>query len=425
MSHRRPFLLFAIPLAALSLLVLILSFSHVAAAQALPAQDEPAPTLLINEIDSDTEGRDALEFVELYDGGVGNTALDNYILVLFNGSNDRAYANFDLSGFSTDANGYFVVGNPLVASVALTFTNSRMQNGTDAVALYVGEPASYTNNLLVTAQDLVDAVIYHTNDEPDLELQVLLNAGQSYLNEAGGDDEELESLQRCPEGSGGARNTDTYILAAPTPGGPCPLDRAAPDAPTVTSPASSLLNNGSPLLGGTAEAGATLTATVNMQDYSVAVSADGSWEIQLPELPDGVYTPTFALRDAAGNVSNPFDGDAFTIDATAPPTPTLAMPSAGATLTDTAPMLSGSAEPSTTITVTVGTQTMTATVAADGSWAVQPEALADGIYTPTLTLRDAAGNVTGPAEVGGFTIDTSEPNPSSRELYLPIITRPS
>ncbi len=434
MILRRPILFLALPLLALGLLLAMLSFSQTASAHVLPAQEEPVPALLINEVDADTEGRDELEFVELYDGGVGNTALDNYILVLFNGSNDRAYANFDLTGFRTDANGYFVVGNSLVASVALTFTNSRMQNGTDAVALYAGDPASYTNDLTVTAQDLVDAVVYNTNDEPDPELQALLNSGQTYVNEGGGEDEEMESIQRCPEGSGGARNTDTYILATPTPGGPCPFDRVAPDAPVITSPASSLINDGAPLLGGTAEAGATLTATVDAQDYAVVVGTDGNWQIQLPDLPDGSYLPTFTLRDEAGNRSEPMPGTSFTIDTVAPLTPTLSLPAARTTLTNTTPTLGGSAEPSTTLTVTVDTQTLTTTVNADGSWAVQPEALADGVYTPTLTVRDAAGNVTGPVEADSFTIDTSDPgsptSPTSpdepnRELYLPIITRPA
>ncbi|MCB0007287.1 MAG: lamin tail domain-containing protein, partial [Anaerolineales bacterium] len=33
-----------------------------------------APVFIINEVDSDTDGTDILEFVELYDGGVGNSA---------------------------------------------------------------------------------------------------------------------------------------------------------------------------------------------------------------------------------------------------------------------------------------------------------------------------------------------------------------
>ena len=40
----------------------------------------------INEIDSDTAGTDTLEFIELSDGGAGNTPLDGLVVVLFNGS---------------------------------------------------------------------------------------------------------------------------------------------------------------------------------------------------------------------------------------------------------------------------------------------------------------------------------------------------
>jgi hypothetical protein len=42
-------------------------------------------SLIINELDCDTPGTDAAEFIELYDGGVGNTALAGLVLVFFNG----------------------------------------------------------------------------------------------------------------------------------------------------------------------------------------------------------------------------------------------------------------------------------------------------------------------------------------------------
>ena len=72
----------------------------------------PSTNVIINEVDSDTPGTDAAEFVELFDGGAGNTALDGLVVVFFNGSDDKSYnAAFDLDGFSTDANGYFLLGN--------------------------------------------------------------------------------------------------------------------------------------------------------------------------------------------------------------------------------------------------------------------------------------------------------------------------
>ena len=71
-----------------------------------------ATNVLINELDSDTPGTDAAEFVELYDGGAGGTALDGLVVVFYNGSNDLSYAAFDLDGFHTNASGYFTLGNP-------------------------------------------------------------------------------------------------------------------------------------------------------------------------------------------------------------------------------------------------------------------------------------------------------------------------
>ena len=69
------------------------------------------PELLINELDSDTQGADTAEFVELFDGGAGNTPLDGLAVVFFNGDDDRSYAAFDLDGLATNAAGYFVLGN--------------------------------------------------------------------------------------------------------------------------------------------------------------------------------------------------------------------------------------------------------------------------------------------------------------------------
>ena len=109
----------------------------------------PAPVatnVIINEMDADTPGTDVAEFVELYDGGVGNTQLDGLVLVFYNGNGDTSYAAFDLDGFSTDANGYFILGNPGVPGVDLIFSPGGaglLQNGPDAVALYAANAADF------------------------------------------------------------------------------------------------------------------------------------------------------------------------------------------------------------------------------------------------------------------------------------------
>jgi len=178
----------------------------------------PPSGVVINEVDADTPGTDAAEFVELFDGGSGNTDLSGLALVFYNGSDDASYDSFDLDGFSTDADGYFVAGNTGVSGVDLVFSGNGLQNGADAVALYVGDASDFPNDTPVTTDGLVDAIVYDTNDADDAALLVLLNGGQPQVNEGGSGSKDTHSNQRCPNGAGGARNTDTYQQWLPTPG---------------------------------------------------------------------------------------------------------------------------------------------------------------------------------------------------------------
>lgn len=174
--------------------------------------------VVINEIDADTPGTDAAEFIELYDGGAGNTSLAGLVVVLYNGSNDAVYATYDLSGHTTDENGYFVLGNAGVANVGLVFNNNSLQNGADAVALYQGTAADFPNGATITTTGLIDAIVYDTDDADDPELLALLNEGQPQVNEDENNNKDNESLQRTPNGEGEPRNTNTYATLAPTPG---------------------------------------------------------------------------------------------------------------------------------------------------------------------------------------------------------------
>ena len=102
--------------------------------------------VIINELDADNVGVDALEFVELYDGGAGNTDLSGLVVVFYNGSNDLSYAAFDLDGFSTNASGYFLLGNSGVTPApSIIFSNDSLQNGQDAVALYGANASDFPN----------------------------------------------------------------------------------------------------------------------------------------------------------------------------------------------------------------------------------------------------------------------------------------
>ncbi len=55
-----------------------------------PQQAQATTALVINEVDVDQTGTDTAEFIELYDGGVGNVALTGLVLVWFNGGDDKS-----------------------------------------------------------------------------------------------------------------------------------------------------------------------------------------------------------------------------------------------------------------------------------------------------------------------------------------------
>jgi uncharacterized repeat protein (TIGR01451 family)/uncharacterized repeat protein (TIGR02543 family) len=97
-----------------------------------------------------------------------------------------------------------------------------------------------------------------------------------------------------------------------------PTDTTPPGAPEITSPA--LTNSPTPTISGTAEAGVTITLTIDLGGetvtYETTADGDGNWSIDLatdtptdgalPEggLAPGEYPVTVTATDAAGNVSD-------------------------------------------------------------------------------------------------------------------------
>jgi hypothetical protein len=165
--------------------------------------------LVINEIDSDTPGSDTAEFLELK--WTPNTSLDGYIVVFFNGSNDLSYATIDLTGKSTDTNGFFILANESLATgddiVIPAGGSGFIQNGADAVAIYQDFAANFPNGTAPTTTNLIDALVYDTSDADDTGLLTGLGETIQYdenVNAAG----QTESIQRNLDG--------TYTTKAPT-----------------------------------------------------------------------------------------------------------------------------------------------------------------------------------------------------------------
>ena len=133
--------------------------------------------VVINELDCDTPSTDDKEFVELR-SNTPNFVLDGFVLVFFNGSTsgaDSSYFAIDLDGFQTDANGLFLIGSDgLEPFPQLLISVSVIQNGADAVALYLGSDFDFPEETLATQTNLIDAIVYDTSDVDDTELMTLL-----------------------------------------------------------------------------------------------------------------------------------------------------------------------------------------------------------------------------------------------------------
>ena len=284
------------------------SFSFGTEAEVVPPP--VATNVIINEVDSDNPGIDAAEFVELYDGGAGNTPLDGLTVVFYNGSSDLSYAVFDLDGRTTDANGYFTLGNVAVPGVGLVFGGNFLQNGQDAVALYVGNAADFPINTPVTLAGLQDAVVYDTDDADDAGLLALLNPGEPQVNENGGGDGTGHSIGRCPDGSGGARNSSTYQAATPTPDGSniCPPPPPPPSASVIVI---------SQVYGGGGSAGASHrndyvelynrgTVTVDTAGWSLqyAAATGSGWNFNKTPLGGPIAPGEYYLVKLASNGAN-------------------------------------------------------------------------------------------------------------------------
>ena len=167
--------------------------------------------LFINEIDSDTDSVDQLEFIEIKSESP-NFSLDGYIIVLFNGSStgsDSSYLAIDLNGFQTDLNGLFLIGNNNVSpSAQIIVPNNSIQNGADAVAIYQAPLSDFPNSTLATTTNLVDALVYDTSDSDDENLMQLLGVNIQ-INENENGNKDFESIQRSNNGS--------YFVDTPTP----------------------------------------------------------------------------------------------------------------------------------------------------------------------------------------------------------------
>ncbi|WP_139166320.1 Ig-like domain-containing protein [Curtobacterium sp. UNCCL20] len=224
-----------------------------------------------------------------------------------------------------------------------------------------------------------------------------------------------------PDGDNTLRAIASNALGATASSAPVALrvDTAPPAAPSVTTTA---LPSATGPLSGTAEAGSTVMVTAADGSELCRVAADdtGTWTCSTTDpLPEGPNSIAVAATDDAGNVSPSVVAEVVSPDRTAPAVPSITGPSNGSQVNDRSPTVTGTAEPGSSITVTLAGAGVVCIAKADsrGEWTCTLSALEDGRYTIEATASDGAGNESEPARTT-FVLDTVAP-------ARPIITSPS
>ncbi|WP_337023665.1 MULTISPECIES: Ig-like domain-containing protein [unclassified Pantoea] len=228
-----------------------------------------------------------------------------------------------------------------------------------------------------------------------------------------------------PAGNSSAPTSEVVVIVDSTSPGEVGNLQLSDDSTGVAVPitAGSATNDPTPVLSGTAEAGSIVTVKDNGTTIGTAiVGSDGNWSFTpATALIDGPHSLTTIVTDSTGNAGPESPAFGFSVDTVAPdsanavvlnndngtPTP---ITSGGAT-NDTTPVLSGTAEVGTIVTVRDGDTVLgSVQVTNGGAWSFTSPVLSQGSHSLTATVTDAAGNSSAPSTAITFTVDTQAPN---------------
>ncbi|QXP79802.1 MULTISPECIES: endonuclease [Winogradskyella] len=170
--------------------------------------------LVINELDADSPSVDTQEFIELK-SETPNFSTDGYILVFFNGSSsggDSSYFTYNLNGLTTDINGLLVIGSSNITPFPQALMSENViQNGPDAVGIYEALTSDFLEGTIATQDNLIDAMVYGTNDSDATGL--LEKLGETMQYNDSGTNANPKSIQRFVDEMG----VVTFSSVTPTP----------------------------------------------------------------------------------------------------------------------------------------------------------------------------------------------------------------
>ncbi|MFV3412142.1 Ig-like domain-containing protein [Pseudomonas sp. NY15436] len=180
-----------------------------------------------------------------------------------------------------------------------------------------------------------------------------------------------------------------------------------------------------PEIQGSGKAGSTITVFDGEVELgSTVVDAKGHWSFTpSSELAEGAHSVTATATDKAGNTSTPTNAFDFSVDTTAPNTPSIdgvtddvgsiqgPIENGGKT-DDSTPTLSGNAEAGSTVTVYDNGEKMGSVVAdSEGKWSYTPTTpISEGQHDFTVDAADKAGNTSPKSDVFSITTDYTAPD---------------
>jgi len=346
------------------------------------------------------------------DGNLTDNGDDTWTLVVPD-ANALPDGTYDVMATATDAAG-----------------NSSTDATTDELTIDSTAPAVPTVDLLTTNDNT--PTITGTADSAD-ELTVMLNGvtyteGDGNLTDNGDDTWTLvvADANALPDGTYDVMATATD--AAGNSSSDATVDELTIDTTAPTVPTVDLLttNDNTPTITGTADSVDELTVMLNGVTYTegdgnLTDNGDDTWTLVVPDanaLPDGTYDVMATATDTVGNSSSDATTDELTIDTTAPAVPTVDF----LTTNDTTPTITGTADSSADLVVTVDGVAYPESGAdltdnGDGTWSLDiPSALAEGTYDVEATSTDAAGNSSSDATTDELTIDTTAPTVPTVDL---------
>ncbi len=193
------------------------------------------------------------------------------------------------------------------------------------------------------------------------------------------------------------------------------IDVSAPDTTIVSGP---------PTASNSSSATFTFSASEAVQRYDC--SLDGAAFVPCTAsttftgLSEGLHALRVVAVDLAGNVDPTPATASWTVDLTAPTTPTVSVPANGSATNNTRPPVTGTAEANSTVTVFIdGVAVGTTTATAGGTFSFTPStALSEGSHTVRVTATDAAANVSPSSNTNSFTVDTTAPS-------APVVSAPA